>query len=247
MTFNHKTVNLPELTTETINRKRFYVTPEGNKYPSITTVLSIRKKEGLYAWRKRVGNDVANHIARTASARGTKVHHMCEDYLNNLHIEFPKKFAEHTKNFLPWCLFKELRRKSLGNINNIHTQECGLYSDKYKVAGRVDCIAEYKDILSVIDFKTSTRERTDDWNENYYIQGSAYAEMFGERTGIEINQVVILVVTEDGTVQEFIRDKEKYLPMLEESVTEWRIKQDEASSNNNVDVSVSELPNHSIG
>ena len=111
----------------------------------------------------------------------------------------------------------------------------------------MDCIAEYKDILSVIDFKTSTRERTDDWNENYYIQGSAYAEMFGERTGIEINQVVILVVTEDGTVQEFIRDKEKYLPMLEESVTEWRIKQDEASSNNNVDVSVSELPNHSIG
>ena len=98
MTFNHKTVKLPELTTETINKKRFYVTPEGNKYPSITTVLSIRKKEGLCAWRKRVGNDVANHIARSASARGTKVHHMCEDYLNNLHIEFPKKFAEHTKN-----------------------------------------------------------------------------------------------------------------------------------------------------
>ena len=68
MTFNHKTVNLPELTTETINRKRFYVTPEGNKYPSITTVLSIRKKEGLLEWRKRVGNDVANYISRTAES-----------------------------------------------------------------------------------------------------------------------------------------------------------------------------------
>ena len=107
--FNHSQVTLPALETETINRKRFYVTPEGNKYPSITTVLSLRNKEGLFEWRKRVGNEVANHVARTAAARGTKVHHMCEDYLNNVHIEFPKKFAEHTKNFLPWCLFKELR------------------------------------------------------------------------------------------------------------------------------------------
>ena len=221
MTFNHKTVKLPELTTETITKKRFYVTPEGNKYPSITTVLSIRKKEGLYAWRKRVGNDVANHIARTASARGTKVHHMCEDYLNNLHVDYPDKFNEHQKDFLPWCLFTQLKGFLDSFVDEIYGQECGLYSDKYKVAGRVDCIAEYKGTLSIIDFKTSTRQRTDDWNENYYIQGSAYAEMFGERTGIEINQVVILVVTEDGTVQEFMRDKKEYLPMLEESVTKW--------------------------
>ena len=244
--FKHKTVNLPEVKTETINRKRFYVTPEGKKYPSITTVLSIRNKEGLFEWRKRVGNDVANHVARTAAARGTKVHHMCEDYLNNVHLEFPKKFAEHTKNFLPWCLFKELRRKSLGNINNIHAQEAGLYSDKYMVAGRVDCIAEYKGILSIIDFKTSTKEKNDSWNENYYIQGSAYAEMFGERTGIEINQVVILVVTEDGTVQEFVKDKEKYLPMLEETVTEWS-GQNETPINIDGDVSSSGLSNNAIG
>ncbi len=243
--FTHKQVTLPTLETETINRKRFYVTPEGNKYPSITTVLSLRNKEGLFEWRKRVGNEVANHVARTAAARGTKVHHMCEDYLNNVHLEFPKKFAEHTKNFLPWCLFKELRRKALGNINNIHAQECGLYSDKYKVAGRVDCIAEYKDTLSIIDFKTSTRERSDSWNENYYIQGSAYAEMFGERTGIEINQVVILVVTEDGTVQEFVRDKEEYLPMLEESVAEWS-RQNETPINIDGDVSSSGLSNNAI-
>ena len=242
MTFNHKTVKLPELTTETINRKRYYVTPEGNKYPSITTVLSIRKKEGLFEWRKRVGNEVANHIARTASARGTKVHHMCEDYLNN----DLDKFIEHKKNFLPWCLFTQLQKFLDNYVNEIYAQECGLYSDKYKVAGRVDCIAEYKGTLSIIDFKTSTRERTDAWNENYYIQGSAYAEMFGERTGIEINQVVILVVTEDGTVQEFVKDKKEYLPMLEDSVTEWRIKEDETSINSDGDVSSSRLSNHAI-
>ena len=76
--------------------------------------------------------------------------------------------------------------------------------------------------MSIIDFKTSTKERTDDWNENYYIQGSAYAEMFGERTGIIINQVVILVVTEDGTVQEFVKNKHDYLDFLSEAVQDWR-------------------------
>ena len=238
MNYNHVPVDLKELTTETINRKRFYVTPEGNKYPSITTVLSVRNKQGLFEWRKRVGEAVANHIARTAAARGTKVHHMCEDYLNNDSIE------HHQKDFLPWCLFTQLQ-KLLSNIDNIHAQEAGLYSDKYKVAGRVDCIAEYKGTLSIIDFKTSTKERSEAWNENYYIQGSAYAEMFGERTGIEISQVVILVVTEDGTVQEFIKDKEEYLPMLKETVTEWSV-QNETPILVDGDVSNSGLSNNSI-
>ena len=63
--------------------------------------------------------------------------------------------------------------------------------------------------------------RSDDWNENYYIQCSAYAEMFTERTGIEVSQIVILVVTEDGTVQEFIKEKYEYLDGLKDSVAEW--------------------------
>jgi len=219
--FNHEKISLSEISAKTTNGIRLYETPEGNKYPSITTVLSVRNKKGLFEWRKRVGNDVANHIARTASARGTKVHHMCEDYLNNVHINWPKKWKEHENNFLPFCLFNQLKEKVLCNINNIYAQECGLYSDKYKVAGRVDCIANYKGKLSIIDFKTSTRERNEKYNENYYIQGSAYAEMFGERTGIIIDQVVILVVTEDGTVQEFIKEKYEYLPLLTEAIKEW--------------------------
>ena len=236
--FNHVQISLPEVTTETINRKRFYVTPEGNKYPSITTVLSTRKKEGLFEWRKRVGNDVANYVARTSASRGTKVHHMCEDYLNN---EFDEE--KHRKDFLPFCLFNQLKDQALCDLDNIYAQEAGLYSDKYKVAGRVDCVAEYKDTLSIIDFKTSTRERSDDWNENYYIQGSAYAEMFEERTKIKIDQVVILVVTEDGTVQEFVKSKQDYLPMLEASINEWS-KSNETPINIDGDVSNRGLSNY---
>ena len=218
--FVHNEVSVPELSTKNINRKRFYQTPDGKLYPSITTVLNKKKMEGISEWRKKVGEDVANYIARTAANRGTKVHHMCEDFLNNNLDE-----EVHKKNFLPYVLFSQLKPTLMQKVNNILAQECGLYTNKYKVAGRVDCIAEYNGVPSIIDFKTSTKERNDDWNESYYIQASAYAEMFEERTGIAINQIVILVVTEDGVVQEFVKDKGEYIPKLIEAIddftTDW--------------------------
>ena len=232
MTFEHNHVDIPEVSTKTVNRKRFYVTPTG-LYPSITTVLGVRKakQKGLQEWRERVGNDVANHIMRTAASRGTAVHHMCEDFLNN------KEVIKEEQSFLPWCLFSQLKPTIQSNINKIYAQECGLWSEKYRVAGRVDCIAEYNGIPSIIDFKTSRSERKDDYNLEYYIQASAYAEMFEERTGIEINQIVILVVTEDGAVQEFIKEKHDYLPLLVETIddftSQWE-KEYEESNNGGV-------------
>ena len=214
--FIHNEVSVPELSTKNLNRKRFYQTPDGKLYPSITTVLQKRKMAGLMEWRKSVGDDVANYIARTAAHRGTKVHHMCEDFLNNNFDE-----EVHKKNFLPYVLFGQLKPVLMQKVNNILAQECGLYTDKYRVAGRVDCIAEYNGVKSIIDFKTSRKERNDEWNESYYIQASAYAEMFEERTGIEINQIVILVVTEDGVVQEFVKDKGEYIPMLVEAIDDF--------------------------
>ena len=217
--FKHQKINLPEIKAKTTDGVRLYETPDGNFYPSITTVLSTRNKEGLFKWRERVGNDVANYVARTAAVRGTHVHHMCEDYINN---DFDEE--KHKKKFLPYTLFTQLRDSALQKIDNIYAQECGLYSDKYKVAGRVDCIAEYDGIPSIIDFKTSTSERKDSYNENYYIQASAYAEMFEERTGIAINQIAILVITEDGVVQEFIKDKLEYLSLLKDTIKDWKEK-----------------------
>jgi hypothetical protein len=232
MTFEHNPIDIPEVSTKTVNRKRFYVTPTG-LYPSITTVLGVRKakQKGLQEWRERVGNDVANHIMRTAASRGTAVHHMCEDFLNNIEV------TQEGRDFLPWCLFSQLKPTIQSNINKIYAQECGLWSEKYRVAGRVDCIAEYNGIPSIIDFKTSRSERKDDYNLEYYIQASAYAEMFEERTGIEINQIVILVVTEDGAVQEFIKEKHDYLPLLVETIddftAQWE-KENEESNNGGV-------------
>ena len=227
MQFEHQTVELPKIKQKNKalpDGGRAYETPEGKLYPSITTVLSVRNKKGLHEWRDRVGHDVANYIARTAAQRGTAVHKMCEDYLNNQHLAWPDEFEKHkSKNFLAWCLFTQMR-ETLSNINNIKCLESSLYSDTLKVAGQVDCIAEYKGNLSVIDFKTSSKERDDAWNENYYIQTCAYAEMFKERTGQTVDKLVILVVTQDGTVQEFIKDKKEYNELLDSSLKEWYSK-----------------------
>ena len=227
MQFEHQTVELPKIKQKNNalpDGGRGYETPEGKLYPSITTVLSVRNKKGLHEWRDRVGHDVANYIARTAAQRGTAVHKMCEDYLNNQHLAWPDEFEKHkSKNFLAWCLFTQMR-ETLSNINNIKCLESSLYSDTLKVAGQVDCIAEYKGNLSVIDFKTSSKERDDAWNENYYIQTCAYAEMFKERTGQTVDKLVILVVTKDGTVQEFIKDKKEYNELLDSSLKEWYSK-----------------------
>ena len=211
---------LPEILTENINGKRFYVTPEGEKYPSITTVLSGRNKEGINRWRNHVGNDVANQIMRSAAKRGTAVHQLVEDYLNNEELS--------KQDVLPLALFT-LLKPELDNINNIRIQEGGLYSDEYGVAGRVDCIADYKGKLSVIDFKTSTKEKKEEWVENYFIQGSAYCQMYEERYSQPIDQVVILIVTEDGAVQTFTKEKKDYLPLLKIAIKEF-YKEDETNT-----------------
>ena len=215
--FDHVKLNveLPDITTESIKGKRFYVTPEGNKYPSITTVLSDRNKEGIIKWRESVGNDVANQVMRQAASRGTAVHTLIENYLNNEELS--------KQDVLPVALFVTMKSE-LDNINNIRIQEGGLYSDKLGVAGRVDCIAEYKGKISVIDFKTSTKEKKEEWVENYFIQGSAYCEMYEERFLQPIEQVVILIVTEDGAVQTFIKDKRDYLPLLKTAIKEFNEK-----------------------
>jgi hypothetical protein len=209
------TGDLPPLKAKNVDGKRFYEhITTGEKYPSITSVLSIRQKEGLIKWRQRVGEEVANHVMITSANRGTAVHNMVEDHLNNIDINNVEKYK---KQFLPRMMFQVLK-PILNNINNISLQEAQMFSEKYTVAGRCDCIAEYDGELSVIDFKTSKGEKEEDWIENYFIQGAAYAEMYEEHFGTPINQIVILVVTEEGTTQIFKKNKQEYLPKLKEAI-----------------------------
>ena len=194
-----------------IDGKRFYVTPDGSAYPSITTILSLQDKPGLKKWRESVGEKEAKRISQESMRIGTAVHQMCEFYLCNYIVKLDKeeKVIRDTFNRM---------RFLLGNINNIVGTEIALYSDLLRVAGTADCIAEYNGVPSIIDFKTSRKPKKEEWIDDYYMQTFAYKLMFEEMTGIEIKQVVVLVACiEQFDVQVFKKpasDSDKYLTKL---------------------------------
>jgi len=185
---------------------RFYNTPTGQRYPSITTMLGWHGRAGIQAWRDRVGHEQATTIARVAASRGTGLHLATEQYLNN---QIPQ-----IKSPLVQEMFGRFR-PYLDRINNIHVQETPLFSDHLRLAGTVDCIAEWDGRLAVIDFKTSTREKKKDWIENYFMQCAAYAIMYEELAFIPITRLVVLIaVEEDSSVQVFEEHRDRWAPKL---------------------------------
>lgn len=187
MTFTHIHHDIPKLKRIDSPAGRVYTTESGQAYPSVTAVTGLLGKEAILEWRKRVGEEEANRISARAARRGTRVHTLCEDYLSNKTPEVGL-FDIDAYNSI---------RKELDNINNIHCLETKLYSDYLKVAGTVDCIAEYNGKMSIIDFKTSRRPKTRDEIHGYFIQTSAYAVMFEERTKIPVSRLVILMAVDD--------------------------------------------------
>jgi genome maintenance exonuclease 1 len=199
--FTHIHHDIQRLQRVTTPEGRLYQTPSGNSYPSVTTITGLLGKEAIIAWRKRVGEEEANRISTRAANRGTRIHTLCESYLNNEHVE-PDIFDAET-----WSSIKPL----LGKIDNVHCLETPLYSDHLKVAGTVDCIAEYEGKLSVIDFKTSKRIKTKDQIHNYFMQCSAYAVMFEERTGLSVGRLVILMAVDDEEPLVFIEKRNTWI------------------------------------
>lgn len=183
---------LPNLESVTLpNGKRHYVTPNGVKLPSVTTVIGAKEKKSILEWRMRVGEEEANRIAKIASSRGNKVHLMAEKYLNNEQIDY--------KQYMPDAIesFKQIQ-KYLDNVNNIHYQEQALWSETIGMAGRVDLIAEWEGVLSIIDFKTSKKVKEREDIPNYFAQCTAYSLMYNELVGAPIKQIVVLMSVDEG-------------------------------------------------
>lgn len=215
MTFNYcPPKNLQDLQSQTFpDGKRYYTLPDGTRLPSVTTVLGAMKKEAIMAWRKKVGEDVANAISKKATGRGTNVHTLCERYLNN----------ESLGNIMPDALEMFLSLKPhLNKINNIHYQEQALWSTQLGMAGRVDCIGEYEGELSVIDFKTSRKIKTIDQIEDYFWQTSAYALMYEELIGTPIDNLVIIMAVEDDKPLIFKERTENHINGLVRAINYYK-------------------------
>lgn len=197
---------LPELVANTTPNGRRYTTPEGAIYPSVTTVLGSQSKEGIEAWKKRVGEEEAAKVLAQAGVRGTEVHELAENYINNV--------PDWSKGFQPINLFTFNSIKPLldKHLDNIMYQECPLYSDKLQTAGRLDCLAEWDGELAIVDFKTSRKPKKREWIHSYFCQAAFYAAAFYERTGISIKKSVIVMAIDEHEPEVFVESTFEWLP-----------------------------------
>ena len=204
--------------TEIIDGHRIYVTATGERYPGVTSVLSQTKppeaEEGLKKWRAKVGEDVAEYIINRSATTGTKTHLLIEEYLTGQRLKKP------IKDLLPRAHFANME-DPLSRITDA-TLEMELVSDLLKIAGRADCIGYYNGKYSVIDFKTARRPKRREWITDYFLQATAYCEMYEETTNTEQpKNIVIIVSSEDGKLQIFEEDPHRWKNRLYERIGQY--------------------------
>ena len=218
--FEHVGIDLgyDDILAETTDSGRKYKCPNGVSYPSVTTVLSILSEDAIRAWRKKVGEEEANKISHRAATRGTAVHSIIEDYINNK--------EDYTEGYMPNVIenFKDVKGILDERIGKVYAQEVPLYSDHLGLAGRVDCVAEFDGVLSIVDFKTSRKLKKKEWIEGYFIQESAYAIMWEERTGMPIVNLVTIISVDGEEAQVFKEHRDNWAPKLIETINEYKTR-----------------------
>lgn len=202
--FTHKPLPKIEIPRKEIDGKRYYVTPGGECYRSVTTILSQLTKEAIQEWRDRVGEAEATKISTSASKRGTKLHTMMEDYVGNV--------EDFALNKMPTTLslFLDIQPFVDSNLEEVYGIEYPLYSDRLRAAGTSDLICKYAGKPTVLDYKTSSKRKKEEWIENYFIQSTAYALMVKERYDLDIEQIVIMIAVEGDKPQVFVKDPSEY-------------------------------------
>ena len=213
--YNHIPINFKQSELIERDNAHFYQTPTGEIYPSITTILhetmSMEKKESLQNWKDQ--EIAADYITQEAAIIGTETHKLIENYINEIRQTEDIRLLSvaHFNNLIPF----------LQKINDVHGTELRLYSNTMKLAGTSDCIATYDGELSIIDYKTKRSNQREEWMTEHFIQGTAYAQMFKELTGIEVKQIVILVSSEKNSRMEFVKNTEDYKDLLTQRLNQY--------------------------
>ena len=209
------------------DNKHYYQTLQGHIYPSATTMLSAtmpeEKKKGLQEWRQRVGEQQADEISKRATDIGTLLHNMAEKYLNNFEINYENNSKDDEITTTVINHFKQLQ-PFLNKINMVWETEVPLYHKDLMLSGTSDCIGEYDYIPSIIDFKTSKKEKYEEWIEDYFLQATLYSMMYFHLTGIKISQIVILISgEEDGSATHYVKRIDGYVDSLFKRIAEFNI------------------------
>lgn len=185
-----------ELSRRNIDETRYYQVDDVI-YPSITSVISFVSRKKFADWRARVGNVEANKITKQATTRGTKLHRVFEVYLQNGDYQSLDEYQVP----LIKLMFNAAKSALDSRLDNVYQQETSMYSHRLCLAGTVDLICEVDGELAIVDFKTSKKEKPEEWLEDYFVQLSAYWAMFSEQTSVVPKKLVVFLVGENGDVQ----------------------------------------------
>jgi genome maintenance exonuclease 1 len=211
-----------DLETETKFSKRYYITPRGS-YPSITTILGTthppEKVKALEGWRNSLGHAKADAVSKKATDHGTNVHLLIERHLKGEQVDAPINGEPVPYN--DFKAYSALKLK-LKNITEVWGQEVPLYSDSIEVAGRCDFVGKYKDTPVIIDFKTSSKVKSDKDIFDYKLQLSFYAIAHNEMFNTNIEHGVILMVAETGFPLEFHIKLSDYYEDLGKRIEKFR-------------------------
>ena len=221
MEFIHEKIDIGY---ESLDRKdspdgRRYLTLDGNAYPSVTTILSILGEESLAKWKARVGEEEANRIGQKAATRGTAVHSLIEKYLKN-ETDCREGFLPHVVQSL-----ENLRPLLDKHVTKVYAQEVPLYSDHLQMAGTCDAVVEWDGVPTIVDWKTSRRPKKKANIGNYFMQLSAYAVMWEERTGMAINQTRIVMDVDDFHPVMYKETRDAWIDKMIETRDEYNRRQ----------------------
>lgn len=196
--------NYVSINKETINGERRYATPDGEKLPSVTTILSAtapkEKLQKLQEWRNRVGHKKAQEITTEAAGRGTRMHKWIEDYIKTGTLGTP---GSNPYSMQSHKMAENIIYQGLSKCNEFWGTEVPLYFPKI-YAGTTDLVGVHDGDEAIMDHKQTNKPKKKEWIDDYFIQLAAYANAHNEVHGTKIRKGVIFMCSADFIYQEFI-------------------------------------------
>jgi len=222
--YNPNKYNYVPMSRVEVDGKRRYATPDGEKLPSVTTILDATKseesKQALQNWRKRVGVQKAQEITTEAAGRGTRMHKWLEDYIKTGVLNEP---GSNPYSLQSHKMAQSIISQGLVKCNEYWGTEVPLYYPKI-YAGTTDLVGIHDGSEAIMDFKQANKPKKREWIEDYFVQLAAYANAHNEVHGTSIRKGVILMCTPDKIYQEFILDGadfQKYTDIWWKKVEEY--------------------------
>jgi len=196
--------NYIQMSRESVGGERKYVTPEGYKLPSVTTILDATKseesKKALQEWRNRVGHKQAQAITTEAAGRGTRMHKWLETYIKTGSMGEP---GSNPYSLQSHNMAKSIVENGLSKCSEFWGTEISLYYPEV-YAGTTDLAGIHDGSESIMDHKQTNKPKKREWITDYFVQTAAYAEAHNKVYGTNIQKGVIFMCSADNNYQEFI-------------------------------------------